>query len=287
MIRKINDFIKRSIFTFILLLNKKREPYYNLKYILIHFINQHFYYGFKSDHISANIELSNEDEFTILKYDYRFFYYPKNISINKAKRNFLSVLEEQSINHPHHYNIEKVENEWVVYDFGPAEGFQIHKFIEKGAIVFAFEPDIQFYKCLLRTFKKEIEMGVVKIYNIGLGFINNNDKFISDISAIVKMTNHVYPQYIKADIEGSELYLTSQIGEIMKSKKLKLIDITTYHRPDHITKIPEQLSKYGGHGYFSDGLIILNIDSWENTGKYNKLHHPIIRKVLYTHEYNN
>lgn len=281
------DFIRKSIFCFFLLLSKRKEPYFSFKYLIQYLIRGDFYYGAQLRKNSIEVNPIVSEDFIIIEHSGRRFHYPNNSqsSAYKAVRNFQNVILEQSTGHPHRYSYELVQPDWVVYDLGAAEGYQIDRYLTRCKKVIAFEPDPFFVRCLLKTFHEEVKDGRLVVINCGISDDIHSGNFSPTLTALINNYQLPFPDYIKADIEGDEMQLLQGLGDVIKQHLLALIEITTYHKPEHCKSIPAHLSKYSGSGSFTPGVIMLNIDRWTEIGNYKHIFHPVFRKVLYRYNF--
>lgn len=125
--------------------------------------------------------------------------------------------------HEPEYNLN-FENNDIVYDLGANVGV-FSRFCLSNNVkqVYAFEPDIENYNCMCKTFcsekninlyqkaifnKKEIKKFFIFHHSVANSFYINSDKSI-DVEAInleefIKENNLLLPTIIKSDIEGAE-----------------------------------------------------------------------------------
>ena len=284
--KKYKRLIKQILLFINIIIHLKNEPFFNIVF-LYRAIFRKWLYSKKLPDFSDKLEVTVRSDFIIINYEGKNIYYPIEYGETKTKANFNSILKEQSRESPHRYHFNLIKKNWVVYDIGTAEGYQVFSLLDHTDKIFLFEPEPSMVMCLENTFLREISENKVNIINYGIGIAENQTekgclKF-DRIDHLVKKYNLPAPNYIKADIEGNEMNLLENIIPFIMSGNLKIIEITTYHRPNDFLLIPEFLNKYGGHGMLSEGYIFLNINSWNNIGNFKKLHQPIIRKVLYTH----
>lgn len=288
--KSIKRIIKKVIFFFNVLIHFRNEPFFNLKLLFDNLFKDQLYLTSKSQiQYQNNLRIRTSEEGYWLEINDVEVLYPKSFSQGKAFENFKSVIEEQSPGHPHKYNYEMIQPGWIIYDIGTAEGYQVFQWFKKAKKVILFEPDPDFYNCLRITFSNEIETGKIMLINYGIGeceeaFGNGSLKF-AHLPDLIEKFSLPSPDYIKADIEGNELFLLHSMKSLLEARTIKMIEITTYHRPNDYREIKEYLTRFGGESFYSNGNILLNINGWENIGSFLRLYQPVIRKVLYTHKF--
>jgi hypothetical protein len=286
--KKLKGLIKNTIFFLNVLIHFRKEPYFNFRFLLQYFFKGTLYLTADSyKHQEHAIQLRVAEEGYWLSNSGAEVLYPKSFPERKALGNFRSVVDEQTQGHPHLYNYPLIKEGWVIYDIGAAEGYQVFQWLKRAKKIVLFEPEPDFYDCLRLTFRSEIESGKVMVINYGIGKRNDTDgnsplKF-AELPWLMEKFDLPAPDYVKADIEGNEMLLLGYMESMFRDKIIKMIEITTYHRPNDYKNIKEFLSRFGGKSFYSAGNIFLNIDGWENQGSFLRLYQPVMRKVLYTH----
>ena len=131
----------------------------------------------------------------------------------------------------------------VIFDVGANRGHYISKFIEKGAVVYAFEPDPLNYSSLQREFS---HFSNVHLINAAIGSETGkvyfqskpeNEGVNSAISAAGDLhiqcyalddfcrENSLVPDIVKVDVEGHELEVLEGSKSILKETKLVAVEI--------------------------------------------------------------
>jgi hypothetical protein len=281
--KKIKHLIKNVLFLLNVILHFNKEPYFNMRLLLKHIFEHQLFSIRNSELLSSKVLTKETDHGHFFRYQNVQLYYPNSIPVKRALANFSCVIAEQAINHPHRHNFQLIQKHWNVWDVGTAEGYQVFSYLDKADKVVLFEPDDAFCNSLRHTFSEEIAAGKVLLLNIAVG--SDNEKSSTSIVSLIDAYNLPLPDYLKADIEGNEMAFLRSLTPLLEQKVIKVIEITTYHRPNDAVQIKEYLMKFGGNGFYSDGNIFLNIDGWEKQGSFKKLYQPVMRKVLYTHQY--
>lgn len=292
-------FLKRLIIVIRVALSKKKEPFFKLEYLLRYLTNGYFFPSYKKVDYTPQIkvEVTSTDKYVI--YSSKKFFYPDKFNETLISGNFNNLLNEQTaignnIN-PHKYlSTSELKENWIIYDIGAAEGSQSKLWLDsKIKQIVLFEPLPSFYKQLEKTFRQEIIDGRVIIINCGISDkrqtvnLENKEIILDTLENIIKEHKLPMPNYIKADIEGEELNLLKSSIELLQKKQLETIQITTYHRPSDHIDIPAFFKRFKGNGYFSPGVMIFNRDGMVNGSYRKKVYHPIMRKCLYSFNFNN
>lgn len=289
----MKKFIIRQLIVIQVIFNRRREPFFSWNVLIKYLVNGRFFPAFPKVNYKPELSIVEGRDFKLVGFRNDEIAYDKSWSNDLILENFNNILNEQTcvnkISSPHKY-IEDINEDWVIYDIGAAEGLQSKfwtKYVKK---IIIFEPDKAFFKTLQRTFEKEVKEGRIVLLNLGvsdgakqLNFKSGAAQF-DTLDSIIKQYNIPLPDYLKADIEGEELNLLNSLSKQV-IENLKLIQITTYHRPDDFKVIPDFFKKLNGEGQFSEGYIFFNRNNFE-LGNWNKVFHPAIRKCLYTFKFN-
>lgn len=202
--------------------------------------------------------------------DGRIIYWPNSADFERLVDMYFEVYNE---NNNHYFDIAetKIKEGDFVIDCGACEGFFTMKALESGAQkVYCIEPGQSMAICLKKTFSKEILSGKVSIFpyligkrNIEVRFHENyqdpticqilNDEkdpaegCIRNIEMLTIdefCTRHSIERvdFIKADVEGSEIDLVSGATETIKRFKPKLA-IAVYHEPNNANLIVDIIKK--------------------------------------------
>lgn len=283
-LKKIYYFPKRLKIFFNIIINKKEEPFFSWKCILLYLLNDQIYPLKKYKDFKKKIIYNREDKFNTISFNKQKIYLPLKFSKRKCEEIINAVMNEQTnikkYESPHKYFTKKeIRKDWIIYDVGAAEGLQSKEWIKKAKKIIIFEPDISYYDCLLKTFEKEIKSKKIIVLNKGLS--DKKYENIAPLDHIIKKHKLPKPDYIKIDAEGYELKILNGAKNTLTNKNI-VIQITTYHEPNDYKEIPLFLKKIGGKGYFSKGCMIFNRKYFQNQGS--KKNNPIIRKTLYTHK---
>lgn len=288
MLRRLAECLLRFIVALQVLINYKKEPFLKMTTLVQYVLFGNYY----PDKVYVSIEdemlVTKEKEFLKLQFRGDSIYYDKVWPIEKVKKNFHAIFNEQTPDSPHVYlTTNQIESDWIIYDLGPAEGYQSKLWSKKAKHIYLFEPDIDFYTSLLKTFEQEIENKKVTVINLGVSNENKdlnigNKMFkLRTLDSIIKDQGLLLPDYIKVDIEGEEMKLLTSSVNILKSENLKVLQITVYHRPNDYIEINAFLQPYFNHFKFNDGVVFFNRDGLIS-GNYLKVYHPLIRKSLLT-----
>lgn len=153
----------------------------------------------------------------------------------------------------------------IVLDCGANVGVTIHEELAAGAQkIIAIEPGPENLECLRRNFPSEIASGRVILYPGGVwdkdevltfkvdpknsgadsfvlrrdGAVDVEKVPVTTIDHLMKQYNLPRVDYIKMDIEGSELRALQGAHDTLAKWKPR-ISVTSYHEPDHPKRIPE------------------------------------------------
>jgi FkbM family methyltransferase len=198
-----------------------------------------------------NIQL-NDDYEVKFKSVVDILFWPKNFAINRLDQIIAETFDPKDW-HFYQKDKTKIEKGDILLDIGTAEGLFPLTVIDKCDHIYMIEPSRTFYKCLEKTFAKQVDK--ITIFNTAIG---NEDGMISfDENSLDGMITATTTQesspmsiqkvdtlfnkgqkitYLKADIEGFEAEMLKGAEQTIKANKPK-IAITTYHtqnNPDEI-----------------------------------------------------
>jgi FkbM family methyltransferase len=146
----------------------------------------------------------------------------------------------------------------IFVDCGAFDGDTILSLLEQpkgsSASVYAFEADPGNFRNLQRTVSTVPHSGVLKIHNLAVGAsggpvkfraFSNEASYVSPLSGDIsvdcvtldQMLGGLEPTFIKMDIEGAELDALRGASEVI-GRCAPLLAICSYHRQDHLWKIP-------------------------------------------------
>lgn len=277
-------------------LNIDKEPFFKLKYGLNYLKDGYFFPSYKKIDFRSKIIVKTEANFKYVHYNAQQVCYPLKWPDRLIVENFNNLINEQTAEvlnvNPHKYlSAEELNKDWVVYDIGAAEGSQSKFWTNSVKKIVLFEPLPSFFDQLKNTFESELQSNKVIIINAGISdsqrevVIEGRKILFDTLENLISHYNLPAPDYIKADIEGEELnFLTSSL-QYLKNIDCKMIQITTYHRPDDYINIPKFFSNFKGEGFLSNGVMVFNRDGMINGSYRKKLYHPIFRKCLYTFKF--
>ena len=288
MLRKLAELLQRGLVAMHLLIKFHKEPYGKVSTIIKYVFSGKYYPEKKYVTVNNELSIRKLGNASVLNFRGMEIYYDKDWSSEKIIQNFNAIYNEQTIDSPHKYLSEnEIVQDWVIYDFGPAEGYQSKIWSSRAKHIYLFEPDVDFYHSLLQTFRVEIENQKITVFNIG---VSNENKDIQVGSKIFKLHtldfivnefNLLLPNYIKVDIEGEEMKFLSSAIDVLKSETLKVMQITVYHRPEDNIVIEKFLKPFFKQFKYNDGVVFFNRNGMVS-GNYIKIFHPVIRKSLLT-----
>lgn len=205
--------------------------------------------------------------------DGRIIYWPDGADFERLADMYFEVYNE---NNNHYFDIAetKIKEGDFVIDCGACEGFFTLKALESGAKkVYCIEPGESIVRCLNKTFEDEIQKGKVEVWPYLLGkenkvvrfYENPHDPTVCQIYEKYYDEKDVSPSeghlkdiemltidefckrhsvervdFIKADVEGSEVDLVSGAIETIKKFRPKLA-IAVYHKPNNANLIVEYI----------------------------------------------
>jgi hypothetical protein len=286
-------FLKRIIISLRILMHKKSEPFYSSTWLINYIRNGYYFPSYKKQDFRSSIKVEDLPTGKYVSYTGERIAYPGSWNNNLILNNFNNIINEQTgignnVNPHKYFSPRELSKDWIVYDIGAAEGWQSKiwiKFVQKIVI---FEPLPSFFEQLSKTFSIDVEEGKVILLNCGVSDVHKEvimeGKTIvfDNLPNLINAHKLPYPDYIKADIEGEEMNFLTGSKVVFDQHSVKVIQITTYHRPDDYINIPEFFKQYKGLGSFSAGILIFNRDGLTPGHYRTKIYHPVIRKCLYT-----
>jgi hypothetical protein len=188
-------------------------------------------------------------------------YFIKEPTTKTLKRHYLSLLEEQSRDSPHLYvtNDFDIQEGDVLYDIGSAEGIFALSNIEKVSHVVLFEGNESWMNVLRSTFEPWKEkVTIVPKYVSDI----NNDQYTTIDAFIEEYGDRFSPDFIKIDVEGSEMNVLKGMVNCICKKKFKMA-VTTYHYQDDYAHISSFLSEHNFTQKPSKGVTLVTLDKCE------------------------
>ena len=215
-----------------------------------------FPYDFIYKYNHNNIEILVDDE---LKRKYVMFnnkkmYFKENMDDNFIKGYVSGILLEQDNLSPHKYIIDESHIKGkIVADLGVAEGNFALSIIDSVEKIYLFECDDEWVEALKLTFEPWKDKVVIV------------NKFISDINSDTHITLDEFFKdkqidYIKADIEGSEVAMLKAGSETLRQKVSDVL-LCAYHKASDEQDIMAILDDYGYEYHTSNGYMIFIYDS--------------------------
>jgi FkbM family methyltransferase len=192
-------------------------------------------------------------------------YWPKYAKLEQLKSMIVEVYWPA---HPHYYESygSRIKAQDIVFDCGACEGLFARKIASQCKHVFAFEPSQQLQNILIQNCLPYLQSNQITIVPKLLGVSSKTVKFVdlqsnpalsrivdhsdnrrevievpmTTIDEFVQSNSLEKVDYIKADVEGSEIQLLRGAVETIK-KYSPRIAITTYHEPNHANEIVDLL----------------------------------------------
>lgn len=231
-----------------------------------------FPYEFTSKYNPADIPISFDSiqKLYYTPWEGGNLYFKNGSQEKKAQRYFNSLRLEQDHQSPHRYLTEQfnVTSNDVIVDVGAAEGNFSLSVIARAKHVYLFEPEQHWVKALKATFAPWKEKVTIV------------EKFVSDKTTEKSITlddffnEYQEVNFIKADVEGSEVSLIRGAEKLInRQKKLKMA-VCTYHQQDDAALLESLLRVHGFQTSFSDGYMLYHY------GRENIIKPPYLRKAV-------
>jgi FkbM family methyltransferase len=227
-------------------------------------------YGRLKADIKKGMRVERVDDMSRVEIDGRVVYWPLKADVSRLVDMYFEVFNDKN-NHCFDTKATPIRYGDTVLDCGACEGYFTMKALEKGAhMVYAVEPGSAMTSCLRKSFYESIYRGRVAVCQYLLGaankkfkiYENEDDPTITHIfddkeidKATAKLTSgHVGTvemltidelcqrysikkiDYIKADVEGSEVGLINGALETIEKHKPTMA-IGAYHMPENVNKI--------------------------------------------------
>lgn len=206
-------------------------------------------------------------------------FYPKNYSVEKVRRYYLALIEDDCIlggvhreKQPHQYQTDsfRIEKGDVLADVGCAEALLALDTIDLVSRAYLFEGDPKWIPALKATFKD---------YDDKVEIIN---KYVSDLDSdsTVTLQSALKSEggrnvFIKMDIEGAEIeVLTGSKVYLKETPKIK-IACCTYHHQSDADIILDLFEEMGFEHEFSDGYMYLK--GYDRDFRFPYFRHGVLR----------
>lgn len=247
LIKILNTLIFKLKFLYFFL-TKKRQHYVGASAVLKELFS--LPYALRAKKYIKKIEERDEYQLIYLKNIKKPLYWPKGVPINDL---YMVIVELCDKTNGHYYEIPEtsVEPCDVVLDCGASEGLFGLIVLDRARKVYLAEPISIFLKSMEMTFRG---LNKCEILPLALGSANKSiyfeDNALSSLpsdegqgfSTLLRKADDLFYEkgikidYIKADIEGSELDMLMGAKQTIISSKPK-IAITTYHPENDVEEI--------------------------------------------------
>jgi len=216
-------------------------------------------------------EIAIKNDYTQLRINNQTYFWPKGANRKGLDWIYQEVFMPPSKNfHAFEFEGARLKPNELVVDAGASEGFFTRYVLERGAKVIVFEPVTSLVGALKMTFDEEIANKLVSVFPYALGgtsktakletaedhlfnsYLSNNGIEIK-IVALDDIINHETVDFIKMDIEGSEMDAIEGARETISKYKPRL-SIAVYHQLENAHKVctllrrirPDYQIKYRG-----------------------------------------
>lgn len=216
-------------------------------------------------------EITIKSDYTQLSINNQIYFWPKGANWKGLDWIYQEVFMPPLKNfHAYEFEGARLKPNGLVIDAGASEGFFTRYVLERGAKVIVFEPVASLVGALKMTFDEEIANKLVSVLPYALGatsrtaklktaedhlfnsYLSNNGIEIK-IVALDDIINHETVDFIKMDIEGSEMDAIEGARETISKYKPRL-SIAVYHQVENANKVcallrqirPDYQIKYRG-----------------------------------------
>lgn len=204
----------------------------------------------------------DENHMPYIMYENKKVYFPKYMSLEKAKTYLKNIIIEQDLQSPHCYFTEKIEgNNLVFVDCGAAEGFMTLQFIDRVSKAYVIEGDKKWHNALRKT----LDPWKDKIIYI--------DQYLDEKTCLddICQEREGTVFIIKMDIEGAEM--TALLGaEKLLRENFCIVSACTYHKENDFQDIYKYLSGLNYNLESSQGYCLWYFEDF--------LKYPYFRKGL-------
>lgn len=216
-------------------------------------------------------EITIKSDYTQLSINNQIYFWPKRADWKGLGWIYQEVFMPPSKNfHAYEFEGARLKPNELVIDAGASEGFFTRYALERGAKVIVFEPVASLAGALKMTFNKEIANKLVSVFHYALGATSGTakletveghlfDSYLSNngieikIVALDDIINHEKVDFIKMDIEGSEMDAIEGARKTISKYKPRL-SIAVYHQIENAEKVyallrqirPDYQIKYRG-----------------------------------------
>lgn len=185
-----------------------------------------FNYSFVKKYNKQNIAVLKDEAAGLYYYNYhnRKMYLSRSYdTADKARKYVYSILVEQDMDSPHRYMDDQFEFEGgTVLDAGVAEGNFSLDLVEKARHIVMVETDPLWIEALNHTFAPYKDK--VTLLN---QFLSN--KVDTDKTTIDEISKTFHIDFIKMDIEGSEIEALQGGAETLKNGSCRKLAVCSYH----------------------------------------------------------
>jgi hypothetical protein len=150
---RIKLFCRRLELGLRVIINRKKEPHFNLGRLIRYVVNGSPYVTLKLIDFEKKISVEYVQGGKFVKYDNGTYAYPSDWDETLCIKNLNALLNEQRHpDSPHKYlSPEEIKADWVIYDLGAAEGYQAMQWSKKAKTVIIFEPIKSWFELLKIT----------------------------------------------------------------------------------------------------------------------------------------
>lgn len=199
-------------------------------------------------------EITIKSDYTQLSINNQIYFWPKRADWKGLDWIYQEIFMPPSKNfHAYEFGGARLKPNGLVIDAGASEGFFTRYVLERGAKVIVFEPVESLVGALKMTFDEEIANKLVSVFPYALGatsrtakletaedhlfnsYLSNNGIEIK-IVALDDIINHETVDFIKMDIEGSEMDAVVGARKTISKYKPRL-SIAVYHQVENAHKV--------------------------------------------------
>lgn len=227
-----------------------RKNHFNLdKYKLLYLSN--IVEGYLKEYKNIAILIDKKMDLPYVLHDGKPLYFPRGSNDNTIRETYAQFLSEMDIESPHLYckNPEELQNR-VLFDCGVAEGLFPLTYIDYFNKIVLFECEPAWIEPLSATFAPYKEK--VIIVNSYVSDSTTDHSVSLDYYA---EANHIWPTFIKMDIEGFEERALAGASKILDKSSDLICAICTYHKPNSESDIVNYMQKKGFSPSYNKGFM--------------------------------